>query len=95
MACTIGAVEDLVVERGEILLSRFRLSIDGPNLCREWWRHQTYENIKDILADLGKLALNLLPTAHDHDGILSLVTLGLLILLDGQFFTKHGEHQLQ
>ncbi len=40
------------------------------------------ENIKNILADLGELALNLLSVALDH-GNLSLVTLGLLLLLDG------------
>ena len=40
------------------------------------------ENIEDILADLGELALNLLSVALDH-GNLSLVTLGLLLLLDG------------
>ena len=40
------------------------------------------ENIENILADLGELALNLLSVALDH-GNLSLVTLGLLLLLDG------------
>lgn len=40
------------------------------------------KNIKNVLADLGKLSLNLLPVGLDH-GDLSLVTLGLLLLFDG------------
>lgn len=40
------------------------------------------ENLKNVLADLGKLSLNLLPVGLDH-GDLSLVTLGLLLLFDG------------
>ena len=37
---------------------------------------------EDVLADLGKLGLDLLPVSLDH-GNLSLVALGLLLLLDG------------
>ena len=40
------------------------------------------QDIEDVLADLGELALNLLPVALDHLD-LGLVTLGLLLLLDG------------
>ena len=40
------------------------------------------ENVKDVLADLRELALDLLPVALDH-GDLGLVALGLLLLLDG------------
>lgn len=40
------------------------------------------QNVEDILADLGELALDLLPVALDH-GDLSLIALRLLLLLDG------------
>ena len=40
------------------------------------------ENVEDILADLGKLTLDLLPVALDHLD-LDLVALRLLLLLDG------------
>ncbi len=39
------------------------------------------KNIKDVLADLGELSLDLLPVTLDHSD-LSLVTLALLFLLD-------------
>ena len=41
-----------------------------------------FEDIKDILADLRKLSLNLLPVSLDH-GDLGFITLALLFLLDG------------
>ena len=40
------------------------------------------EHVEDVLADLGELALDLLPVALDHRN-LRLVTLRLLLLLDG------------
>ena len=40
------------------------------------------KHVKDVLADLGELALDFLPVALDH-GDLLLVALGLLLLLDG------------
>lgn len=39
------------------------------------------EDFEDILADLGELALDLLPVALDHCH-LGLIALGLLLLLD-------------
>ena len=40
------------------------------------------EDLEDVLADLGELALDLLPVTLNH-GNLGLVALGLLLLLDG------------
>lgn len=41
------------------------------------------KDVEDILANLGELALNLLPVALDH-GDLGLIALRLLLLLDGR-----------
>jgi hypothetical protein len=41
-----------------------------------------FKDIKDILADLRKLSLNLLPVSLDH-GDLGFIALALLFLLDG------------
>lgn len=40
------------------------------------------ENVEDVLADLGKLTLDLFSVALDH-GDLGLIALGLLLLLNG------------
>jgi hypothetical protein len=47
------------------------------------------ENVQDILADFGKLSLDLFPVALDH-GNLGLVTLGFLLLLDGRHDTPRS-----
>ena len=63
-------------------LSYSHFVVEYPRLARSGQGDEVLvENLKDILADFGELALNLLSVALDHEN-LSLITLGLL--LDGE-----------
>jgi hypothetical protein len=63
--------------------ARLHLVVEDLGLARLSGRNQVLvENLKNVLADLGELVLNLLAVLLDVDDV-SRVTLGLLLLLDG------------
>ena len=64
-------------------MKRLHLVVEDLRLARRGRGDEVLvENVEDILANLGKLTLDLLPLALDHFD-LDLVALRLLLLLDG------------